>query len=148
MSQRALEVANTGGPTLDQFAGSPNHPLGMMAAHEGRRMIGGEPCSCCSPCSCFSYCRTRGTSSERAELLYFYRRMRGEKVVTGVENLVGATGRVTTTLAPSGQIRVLGETWEAQASGAVPVGETVRVVAVHGLKLDVEHVPHGASKLA
>lgn len=76
-----------------------------------------------------------------AEVLYFYRRMRGEKVVTGVENLVGSTGKVTTPLAPSGQIRVLGEIWEAQAATAVPVGETVRVVAVHGLKLDVERVP-------
>jgi membrane-bound serine protease (ClpP class) len=76
-----------------------------------------------------------------AEVLYFYRRMRGEKVVTGVENLVGASGQVTTTLAPSGQIRVLGETWEAQAASTVPVGETVRVIAVDGLKLDVEAVP-------
>jgi membrane-bound serine protease (ClpP class) len=79
------------------------------------------------------------------EVLYFYRRMRGEKVVTGVENLVGATGKVTTPLAPSGQIRVLGETWEAHAAAAVPVGETVRVVAVHGLKLDVEPVPEDLS---
>ena len=75
------------------------------------------------------------------EVLYFYRRMRGEKVVTGVENLVGATGQVTTALAPSGQIRVLGETWEARAAAAVPAGETVRVVAVNGLKLEVERVP-------
>jgi membrane-bound serine protease (ClpP class) len=82
------------------------------------------------------------------EVLYFYRRMRGEKVVTGVENLVGSTGRVTTALAPSGQIRVLGEIWEARAASAVPVGETVRVVAVDGLKLDVEPVPGDASKLA
>jgi membrane-bound serine protease (ClpP class) len=81
------------------------------------------------------------------EVLYFYRRMRGEKVVTGVENLVGATGQVTTPLAPSGQIRLLGETWEARATSAVPVGETVRVVAVNGLKLDVERIPE-APKLA
>ena len=82
------------------------------------------------------------------EVLYFYRRMRGEKVVTGVENLLGATGRVTSTLAPSGQIRVLGEIWEARAAAAVPVGETVRVVAMDGLVLDVEPVPGAASKLA
>ena len=82
------------------------------------------------------------------EVLYFYRRMRGEKVVTGVENLVGSTGTVTTPLAPSGQIRVLGETWEAQAAVTVPVGETVRVVAVNGLKLDVEPVPGEASNRA
>ena len=82
------------------------------------------------------------------EVLYFYRRMRGAKVVTGVENLVGATGKVTTPLAPSGQIRVLGEIWEAQAAATVSVGETVRVVAVEGLKLDVELVPGDLSKLA
>jgi membrane-bound serine protease (ClpP class) len=81
------------------------------------------------------------------EVLYFYRRMRGEKVVTGVENLVGATGQVTTALAPSGQIRVLGETWEARATSAVPVGETVRVLAVNGLKLDVEPIPGEPSRI-
>jgi membrane-bound serine protease (ClpP class) len=83
-----------------------------------------------------------------AEVLYFYRRMRGEKVVTGVENLVGAMGEVTTPLAPSGHIRVLGETWEARAASAVPVGDTVRVVAVQGLKLDVEPVAGEAPKRA
>jgi membrane-bound serine protease (ClpP class) len=82
------------------------------------------------------------------EVLYWQRRMRGQKVQAGVENLVGATGTVPTPLAPSGQIRVLGETWEAQAAAAVPVGETVRVLAVHGLKLDVEPVPGDASKRA
>ena len=83
-----------------------------------------------------------------AEVLYFYRRMRGEKVVTGVENLVGASGEVTTALTPSGQIRVLGETWEAQAASTVPVGETVRVVAVDGLRLEVEPVPEEPSARA
>jgi len=82
------------------------------------------------------------------EVLYFHRRMRGTKVVTGVENLVGATGEVTSPLAPSGQIRVLGETWEARATSAVPVGDSVRVLAVHGLKLDVERIPEDAPKLA
>ena len=74
------------------------------------------------------------------EVTYFYRRMRRTKVQTGVENLVGATGEVTEPLTPSGQVRVLGELWEARAAADLPRGTRVRVVAVHGLTLEVEPV--------
>jgi membrane-bound serine protease (ClpP class) len=73
-----------------------------------------------------------------SEVVYWQRRMRRAKVQTGVENLVGATGEATERLAPSGQIRVLGELWEARSSSEVPRGSRVRVVAVHGLTLEVE----------
>jgi membrane protein implicated in regulation of membrane protease activity len=72
------------------------------------------------------------------EVLYWQRRMRGRKVRTGIENLVGATGEVTERLAPVGQIRVLGELWEARSTSALDPGTAVRVVAVRGLTLDVE----------
>jgi membrane-bound serine protease (ClpP class) len=72
------------------------------------------------------------------EITYWQRRMGREKVQTGSENLIGATGEVTTPLAPVGQIRVLGELWEARASSELPRGATVRVVAMHGLTLEVE----------
>ena len=52
------------------------------------------------------------------ELVYWQRRMKREKVQTGVENLVGSTGIVTERLAPLGQIRVLGELWQARSSSA------------------------------
>ncbi len=71
------------------------------------------------------------------EVTYWQRRMRHRKVQTGVENLVGATGEVTTPLAPVGQIRVKGELWEARASTTIDPGTQVRVVAVHGLTLEV-----------
>ena len=74
------------------------------------------------------------------EVGYWQRRMRREKVQTGVENLVGATGEVTERLAPSGQIRVLGELWRARSSTEVPVGSRVRVVALDGLTVEVEAV--------
>jgi membrane-bound serine protease (ClpP class) len=77
------------------------------------------------------------------EITYWQRRMRREKVQTGVENLIGSTGEVTTPLAPVGQIRVLGELWQARASSEVPLGAQVRVVAMRGLTLDVE--PAGRS---
>ena len=74
------------------------------------------------------------------EITYWQRRMRRVKVATGVENLIGASGEVTTPLTPVGQIRVLGELWEARASLALPAGTIVRVVAMNGLRLDVEPV--------
>ena len=74
------------------------------------------------------------------EITYWQRRMRRVKVATGVENLIGAAGEVTTPLAPVGQIRVLGELWQARASSNIPPGTSVRVVAMNGLILDVEPV--------
>ena len=72
------------------------------------------------------------------EVAYWQRRMRREKVQTGVENLVGATGEAAERLAPSGHVRVLGELWEANSSSEVPRGARVRVVAVNDLVLEVE----------
>jgi membrane-bound serine protease (ClpP class) len=74
------------------------------------------------------------------EVVYWQRRMGRGKVQTGVEHLVGATGEVTERLAPSGHVRVLGELWEARSSPELPPGSRVRVVAVHGLVLEVEPV--------
>ena len=71
------------------------------------------------------------------EVVYWQRRMRHRKVRTGVEALVGATGEVTRELAPVGQIRVKGELWEARSSTPIEPGTQVRVVAVHGLTLEV-----------
>ena len=81
------------------------------------------------------------------EITYWQRRMRRVKVTTGVDNLIGATGEVTAPLAPVGQIRVLGELWEARSSSELPERTIVRVVAIDGLTLDVEPVdpsPNGA----
>ena len=74
------------------------------------------------------------------EVVYWQRRMRRQKVQTGVENLVGAIGEVTERLAPSGQIRVLGELWRARSSSELPRGSRVRVVALNGLTVEVEAV--------
>jgi membrane-bound serine protease (ClpP class) len=78
------------------------------------------------------------------EITYWQRRMRRVKVATGVDNLIGATGEVATPLAPVGQIRVLGELWEARSSSELPTGTAVRVVAMDGLTLDVEPVEPSA----
>jgi membrane-bound serine protease (ClpP class) len=83
-----------------------------------------------------------------AEVLYWQRRMRAHKVQAGVENLVGAVGKVAQPLAPVGQIRVHGELWEARSTGTVLSGTSVRVVAVNGLVLDVEPVSEDAPNRA
>jgi membrane-bound serine protease (ClpP class) len=72
------------------------------------------------------------------EVFYFYRRMRGVKVVTGAENLVGAVGKSVEPLDTEGHIRVQGELWQARAREAVPAGTKVRVVAIDNLTLEVE----------
>lgn len=79
------------------------------------------------------------------EVAYWQRRMRRQKVQTGVENLIGATGEVTEPLAPSGHVRVLGELWQARASSELPRGSRVRVVALHGLALEVEAIDEAAT---
>jgi membrane-bound serine protease (ClpP class) len=79
------------------------------------------------------------------EVFYWQRRMRAHKVQTGIENLVGATGEVTTPLAPQGQVRVHGELWAARSRTELGVGTPVRVVEVNGLRLHVEREPEDAA---
>ncbi len=79
------------------------------------------------------------------EVMYWQRRVRRVPVQTGVENLVGATGEVSERLAPTGQVHVLGELWEARSSSELPAGSRVRVVALDGLTLEVEAVDDAAA---
>ena len=79
------------------------------------------------------------------EVTYWQRRMRRQKVQTGVEQLVGATGEAAERLDPSGHVRILGELWEARSSTELPPGARVRVVAVDGLTLEVEPVDEAAA---
>jgi membrane-bound serine protease (ClpP class) len=61
------------------------------------------------------------------------------KVQTGKEALIGATGVATSDLKPKGEVRVLGEFWQATAnSGWINKGEDVEVVGMEGLFLVVK----------
>jgi membrane-bound serine protease (ClpP class) len=75
------------------------------------------------------------------EVTYWQRRIRNRAVRTGVENLVGSVGEVVEPLQPVGQVRVLGELWQARASDELGRGSAVRVVDVDGLTLVVEAAP-------
>jgi membrane-bound serine protease (ClpP class) len=63
---------------------------------------------------------------------------RRNKVVTGIEGLIGQIGVAQTELAPSGKVFVRGELWDARAAGDVRAGDSVRVRAVQGFELEVE----------
>ena len=71
----------------------------------------------------------------------FYRigsRALRRKPVPGLPTLVGGKGKVVSSLAPDGVVRISGELWEAtSASGRVDPGEEVTVVEQDGLKLIV-----------
>jgi membrane-bound serine protease (ClpP class) len=63
---------------------------------------------------------------------------RRNKIVTGVEGLVGETGVAQSALSPRGKIFVHGELWDAVSSTDVSTGESVVVRRVDGLVLQVE----------
>jgi membrane-bound serine protease (ClpP class) len=62
------------------------------------------------------------------------------------ERLVGSEGVVTTDVAPVGVVRVASEDWTAESvAGNLPAGGRVRVVAMRGLRLEVEPLEAGAT---
>jgi membrane-bound serine protease (ClpP class) len=60
------------------------------------------------------------------------------KVITGVEGMLGQIGVVQTTLAPAGKVFVHGETWNAVSAEPIAPGEKIIVRKVSGLELEVE----------
>jgi membrane-bound serine protease (ClpP class) len=62
-------------------------------------------------------------------------------VVTGHEELIGSAGEVLEDCAGEGWARVHGENWRIHSTAPLKAGERVRVVAMHGLLLDVVSVP-------
>ncbi|MFQ5860628.1 MAG: nodulation protein NfeD [Dehalococcoidia bacterium] len=70
------------------------------------------------------------------------RSRRQEAAPTGISRLVGASGYVTTELAPRGTVQVVSEVWSAVSETGEPIqaGERVKVVRVDGLTLVVQRV--------
>jgi membrane-bound serine protease (ClpP class) len=62
-----------------------------------------------------------------------------DSVTTGEAGMIGMTGRADTELAPEGTVFIRGELWRARAGIRIAAGESVRVIGIAGLTLEVEH---------
>jgi membrane-bound serine protease (ClpP class) len=63
------------------------------------------------------------------------------KIKTGKEALIGSTGVAATDLNPKGEVRVVGEFWQATTHDAlIKKGEKVEVVGMEGMLLIVRSV--------
>ena len=59
----------------------------------------------------------------------------------GADAMIGQIAVVTQPLAPSGQVMVNGELWQAESATPAALGEQVRVRGLRDLTLLVERVP-------
>ena len=71
-------------------------------------------------------------------LMYFLVRSFRRPVVSGAEEMVGATGEALEDFMGEGAVFVHGERWRAHAQGQLRRGDQVRVTAMRGLELEVE----------
>ena len=74
--------------------------------------------------------------------------LKRRKKLTGPEAMVGKTGLAITNLTPKGEVRVLGEIWQAESiSGNIQKGEQVTVKSLNGLVVIVERTQNPPEKL-
>ena len=71
-------------------------------------------------------------------IVWFAVRARQMPVVTGRQELVGSIAEAITAIDGEGTVFVHGENWSAISKQPVARGQTVKIVAMHGLKLEVE----------
>ncbi|MDO8767980.1 MAG: nodulation protein NfeD [Burkholderiaceae bacterium] len=74
-------------------------------------------------------------------VLNFALRARQQPVVSGSEQMLGATGEIMVTEDGSTIARILGEVWKVRANAPLGRGQRVRVVSRDGLVLTVEPAP-------
>jgi membrane-bound serine protease (ClpP class) len=79
-----------------------------------------------------------GIVLEIGEIVWGRRLARRFRAQTGTEAAVGKLAEVIEPCAPDGVVRFQGETWQAHSSTPAGAGETVRIVGVRGLVLEVE----------
>jgi len=73
---------------------------------------------------------------------------RANKVVTGIQGLIGEIGLAQSALSPKGKVFVHGELWDAISSANLPAGQPVVVRQVDGLQLRVDPVRSGENTRA
>ena len=75
------------------------------------------------------------------ELTFWSRRVRGWRVRTGAQTMIGQHARVVQPCRPLGQVAIAGELWQARCDAGADPDETVTVVGRKGLQLIVEREP-------
>jgi membrane protein implicated in regulation of membrane protease activity len=79
-----------------------------------------------------------GATIELGEATLFIRWSKRRKSVVGVEALLGQRALVAAECRPLGQVRVVGELWQARCDPGADIGDEVIVKALDGLTLVVE----------
>lgn len=70
---------------------------------------------------------------------------RRQPAFSGADNMVGALGEARESLSPEGLVFVQGALWKASAQTPIAAGTPVRVLARHGLELEVAQAPTQAA---
>jgi membrane-bound serine protease (ClpP class) len=78
-----------------------------------------------------------GIAAAGAAFLFLALKARRRPVVSGHEELIGSTGQALEDFEQEGWARVHGETWRIRSNAPLKTGQRVRVVAMHGLLLEV-----------
>ena len=79
-----------------------------------------------------------GVVGEIGEIVWGRRLAKRWRPRTGAEAMVGLEAEVASPCRPRGQVRVVGELWDAICAEGADAGEIVRVTSVDGLRLVVE----------
>ena len=79
-----------------------------------------------------------GATFEVGEATLFVRWSKRRRAVVGVEALIGQRALVAAECRPVGQVRLVGELWQARCVPGADVGDEVIVRALDGLTLVVE----------
>jgi membrane protein implicated in regulation of membrane protease activity len=79
-----------------------------------------------------------GVVGEIGEIVWGRRLAKRWRPRTGAEAMVGLEAEVASPCRPRGQVRVVGELWDAICEEGAEPGEIVRVTSVDGLRLVVE----------
>jgi membrane-bound serine protease (ClpP class) len=91
---------------------------------------------------------TLGLVTAKAIILAFLVRLAIRSYRTGVETstsrMIGLKGKAVTEVAPEGRVSVQGEYWWAHSRAKVAEGETVCVIGIDGLTLEIEPCPDKA----
>lgn len=79
------------------------------------------------------------TGGISAWLFYTGIKAQNKQIKTGKEALIGATGIAATDLKPHGEVRVLGEFWQAVTKDVeIPKGTPVEIICLNGMILVVK----------